>query len=140
MICFALICDQSHRFDSWFGSGDTFEALVKAGHVSCPECGSASVKKTIMAPRVSKGDVFAPKTLSEPASPKEANLKKLREQVESNAENVGLSFAAEARAIHDGSAPERAIFGEAKPADAKALIEDGIPVMPLPFTPTRKTN
>ena len=49
-------------------------------------------------------------------------------------------FAREARAMHLGDAPERAIYGEAKPDEAKALIEDGIPVAPLPFRPGRKSN
>jgi hypothetical protein len=51
-----------------------------------------------------------------------------------------MNFAAEARRIHDGDAPERAIFGEAKPDEARRLIEDGVPVAPLPFMPVRKTN
>jgi hypothetical protein len=42
--------------------------------------------------------------------------------------------------MHEGTTPERAIYGEAKAADARALIEDGIPVAPLPFLPPRKTN
>ncbi len=42
--------------------------------------------------------------------------------------------------MHDGDTPARAIYGEANLADAKALIEDGIAVMPLPFTPKRNTN
>jgi len=46
----------------------------------------------------------------------------------------------EARKIHNGEAPERAIRGEAKLQDAKALIEDGVPVTPLPFMPKGKTN
>ncbi|MEP5762496.1 MAG: DUF1178 family protein [Litoreibacter sp.] len=140
MICFALICDKEHRFDSWFGSGDDFDKLERAGHVSCPECGSVNVKKSIMAPRVSKGDTLAHKPLSEPTKPGEIELKKIREKIESSAENVGLSFAAEARAMHEGTAPERAIIGEAKPSEAKALLDEGIPVLPLPFTPTRKMN
>ena len=37
-------------------------------------------------------------------------------------------------------APERAIYGEAKPEEAQSLIEDGVPVAPLPFVPSRKTN
>ncbi len=64
----------------------------------------------------------------------------LRAKIEASSEYVGLNFAAEARAIHDGDAPERAIYGEAKPDEAKRLIEDGIPVAPLPFIPVRKTN
>ena len=46
----------------------------------------------------------------------------------------------EARAMHAGETPQRPIYGEAKPADARALIEDGVPVAPLPFLPTRKVN
>jgi len=145
MICFSLICENEHHFDSWFASGSAFETLRKAGHLSCAECGSGTVRKSIMAPRISKGDVVAPKPvtdapLSKPASDKEKALKELRTKIEANSEDVGMSFAKEARAIHEGTAPERAIIGEAKPADAISLIKDGIGVMPLPFMPTRKTN
>ena len=42
----------------------------------------------------------------------------------------GLNFATEARAMHDGEQPARSIYGEAKPEEAKALIEDGIRVAP----------
>jgi hypothetical protein len=142
MICFSLICENEHSFDSWFASGDAFETLQKSGLLSCSECGSNKVRKSIMAPRLSKGDVVPPKPapLAEPASEKEKALKELRTKIEANSEDVGLSFAKEARAIHEGTAPERAIIGEAKPADAISLIEDGIGVVPLPFMPTRKTN
>jgi hypothetical protein len=64
----------------------------------------------------------------------------MRKQVEENSEYVGTNFATEARSMHLGDAPERAIFGEAKPEEAKSLIEDGIPVAPLPFVPKRKSN
>ena len=64
----------------------------------------------------------------------------MRKQVEDNSEYVGLNFAAEARQMHDGTLPPRAIYGEAKPDEARKLIEDGVPVAPLPFMPKRKTN
>ena len=67
-------------------------------------------------------------------------LEKLRRHVEANSDYVGLSFAAEARAMHEGRVPERAIHGEARPDEARRLLEDGIPVAPLPFRPTSKTN
>ncbi len=70
----------------------------------------------------------------------EAALAALRKQVEENSDYVGLNFAQEARAIHDGDAPARAIYGEARPDEARRLIEDGVPVAPLPFIPARKTN
>jgi hypothetical protein len=92
-----------------------------------------------MAPATSHGKA-APTDLSTPANDQETALAKLRDEVEKNSEYVGMNFASEARAIHDGDAPGRAIYGEAKPGDAKKLIEDGVPVAPLPFTPKNKTN
>lgn len=87
-----------------------------------------------MAPAVStSSQITAPK-------PVEAALTELRQQVEANSEYVGQSFASEARDMHDGITPERPIYGEAKLADAKQLVNDGIPVMPLPFVPRKKTN
>ena len=70
----------------------------------------------------------------------EQALAELRRQVEENSDYVGLNFAKEARAMHDGDAPARAIHGEAKPDEARKMLEDGLPVMPLPFVPRRKTN
>lgn len=146
MIQYALKCADGHTFDSWFQSAQAFDKLVAAGMVSCAVCGLAKVEKAIMAPRVQAGrDVAAvPKAgtgaLTKPATPKEQALAELRDKVEKNSDYVGMSFASEARAMHDGDAPERAIYGEARAEDAKKLVEDGIPVMPLPFMPRRKTN
>ncbi len=78
--------------------------------------------------------------LSTPASPQEAALSKMRAHLEANSEDVGKTFAQEARAMHEGATPDRAIHGEASPQEAKALLEDGVPVLPLPFLPKRKTN
>lgn len=77
-----------------------------------------------------------------PSSPAEleAALTKLREHVEKTSEYVGSNFAAEARAMSDGSSPERSIYGEARPDEAQKLIEEGVPIAPLPFLPTRKVN
>ena len=78
--------------------------------------------------------------LTTPSSPNEIAIAEMRRKIEKNSEYVGMSFAQEARDIHNGDAPERAIYGEAKPQDAKALLEEGVPVAPLPFVPGRKTN
>ncbi|MFY0690610.1 MAG: DUF1178 family protein [Paracoccaceae bacterium] len=137
MIRYALTCDKDHNFESWFQSADAFDALLASGHLSCAVCGSADVRKSIMAPRIGKA---AEQPLSAPATPAEQAVKELRAKIEENSENVGDAFAREARAIHEGDAPERAIHGEAKIQDAKELIEDGIPVVPLPFAPSRKNN
>ncbi|MGJ8623950.1 MAG: DUF1178 family protein [Yoonia sp.] len=134
MIRFHLKCDQDHQFESWFQSGAAFDKLVKAGMVSCTTCGSTQVSKSVMAPAVStSSEITAPK-------PTEAAIAALRAKVESTSDYVGGGFAKEARDMHDGLVPERPIYGEANLKDAKRLVEDGIPVVPLPFMPRKKTN
>jgi hypothetical protein len=155
MILYSLQCAASHDFDSWFRSSDAFEALTAASQVACPICGTTDVRKTLMAPAVrparnaagapidatKQGAATAPSgPLSHPGSPVEEAFATMRRQVEENSDYVGLNFVAEARKMHDGTAPARSIYGEAKPEEARQLIEDGVPVTPLPFMPTRKTN
>lgn len=142
MIRFALKCPADHGFESWFQSGAAFDSLKSAGHVACPVCGDTGVEKTLMAPTVRPARDAAPPRpdLSAPASDAERALAELRRKVEENSEYVGLDFVTEARRIHDGDAPLRAIYGEARMEEAKKLIEDGVPVAPLPFLPQRKTN
>ncbi len=91
-----------------------------------------------MAPKVRPAR--KPGSLQTAQTEQEKALAKLREEVEKNSDYVGMNFASEARAMHEGDTPHRAIYGEAKPEDAKSLIEDGVPVAPLPFTPKAKTN
>lgn len=143
MIRYSLKCSDDHSFDSWFASADAFEKLNSSGMVACPVCGSDKVEKTLMAPRVTPGRKKAQAEatpLSTPMSEAEAAIAKLRKHVEENSDYVGLSFAQEARKMHDGEVESRPIFGEAKMEDAKQLIDDGVPVAPLPFMPQRKTN
>lgn len=137
MIRYTLKCHEDHVFDSWFQSAGAYDGLRKAGHVACPECGSAEIEKALMAPQV---QAARKKALTAPQSDKEAKLAALKAHIEKNSDYVGVNFAAEARKIHDGEAPERSIYGEAKIEDAKALIEDGVPVAPLPFLPARRAN
>lgn len=154
MIQYSLKCAQDHRFDSWFQSAEAFDKLKAAGMVTCSICGSSEVGKAVMAPRVrpsrtaqpAQADTAPedqpqpPARLSEPASVAEQALSELKREIEKNSEYVGDKFVREARAMHEGDAPERAIYGEAKLEEAKQLIEDGVPVTPLPFRPGRKTN
>lgn len=155
MILYSLQCAASHDFDSWFRSSDAFTVLTAAAQIACPICGNTEVRKTLMAPaiRTARKAVSPPSDqttpeavtppagpLSQPGSAVEEAFAAMRRQVEENSEYVGLNFAAEARRIHDGTTPGRAIYGEAKPEDARKLIEDGVPVAALPFMPSRKTN
>lgn len=143
MIRYALECDREHGFDSWFQSAETCDKLAAAGMVNCPHCGSSRVRKALMAPEVRPGRTSAAEAArlsAPPSDPREAALADLRRRVEEGSDYVGMRFAVEARAIHAGEAPERSIWGEARIDEARRLVEDGIPVAPLPFRPKSQTN
>ena len=135
MIRYALRCTNGHAFESWFQSVAAFDTLTARKSVTCIECGSAEVEKALMAPAVA---TEAP--LRQPEDPREAALAALRRHVEENSDYVGMNFVTEARRMHAGELPERAIHGEARLDEARALIEEGVPVAPLPFLPARKVN
>jgi len=145
MIRYTLKCEEEHSFDSWFQSAGAFDKLSMSGLISCSVCGSENIQKAVMAPGVRPGrkaaqtaEAFA-RPLSAPASPAEQALKEMRKKIEATSEDVGRDFAREARAIHEGEAPARAIIGEVAPDEAHRLIRDGVPVAPLPWS-SRKAN
>ena len=141
MINYTLKCDQNHTFDSWFKSAEAFEMLVKKSMVVCSECGSPKITKAIMAPSVSTSRKKDNKPSElEKKSKLKNDILELKKKIEANSEYVGNNFANEARSMYLGETPERSIYGEAKTDDAKKLIDDGIPVMPLPFLPAKKAN
>ena len=142
MIRYDLKCTNGHSFESWFQSADAFDKLKAGGMIVCTDCGIGDVDKSLMAPRVApaRNKAATSGKLQPAEDSKEAMIAKVKAEIEANSEYVGMNFATEARAIHTGDAPARPIYGEAKPTEAKSLIEDGVPVAPLPFTPTRKTN
>ncbi len=142
MIRFSLKCANAHAFDSWFQSGAAYDGLRASGQVACPVCGSTTIDKDLMAPSVqpARAGSNPPAPLAQPETEVEKALAALRAQVEANSDYVGLNFASEARKMHTGDLPERAIYGEARPDEARKLIEDGVPVAPLPFLPRRKAH
>jgi hypothetical protein len=139
VIKYALTCDHDHPFEGWFGSSADYDDQHMRGLLQCPLCGSAGVRKQIMAPAVAgtkaRADAAPAETMHEMAMQAAA---KVREAVEANFDYVGDAFAKEARAIHEGKSEERGIYGEATGAEVKALIEDGVPVAALPPKPKPK--
>lgn len=137
MIRFSLSCDNDHEFEGWFRSNEDFDGQAARGLVSCPACGSVNVGKALMAPAISSAQETAPATLALDPEKREM-MKALREMVravKANAEDVGETFPEEARRIHHGEAKARGIYGRASREEARALIEDGIEVAPLPDLP-----
>lgn len=141
MIRYALTCDHDHEFEGWFGSSDDYDDQQARGLVECPVCASKQVRKQIMAPAVA-GTKRTVKDL-EPAKMQAMMMEaagRIRRHVEENFDDVGDSFAAEARAIHEGRAEDRGIYGQATPKEVRELVEDGVPVAPLPGEPPKKTE
>jgi hypothetical protein len=149
VICFSLHCANDHTFEGWFRDGATFDRQAGEGGITCPTCGDSEVRKAMMAPAVVRSVSRAvavqhetPATIAPPSAPDHskaavmmAMLRKMREHVEKNFDNVGDRFPEEARRIHYGEAEEREIFGQASLEEAKDLIEEGISVRPLPDLP-----
>lgn len=155
MIRYALACEAGHGFDSWFRSSEDFERQDARGLVMCPVCGSARVTKQIMAPQVARTDherpdhertgAGAPQAESEAAAlidPQAQEVRRkialLRAHLLANSEDVGEKFADEARKMHYGDTEERAIYGKATGEDARALIDEGIGVLPIPGLPDER--
>ena len=158
MIHYHLRCERGHAFESWFQSSTAYESQEKRKLVSCPICGSAKVERAIMAPRIvgKKGRRKAeaeslpvaavPAGAATPSSTPmpllmaqerelRVKLKELRDHIVKNADNVGERFPNEARKMHYGDIEHRPIYGEASPDEARALVEEGVEVSPIPVLP-----
>src|SRR5689334_11022983 len=141
MIKYALACDHEHGFEGWFGSSGDYDDQHAKGLLECPICGSRAVRKQIMAPALAGVRKTAQ---DEAAGPAQAMMMeamgKLRRHVEETFDDVGDAFAKEARAIHEGKAEQRGIYGQATAAEVRDLVEDGVPVAPMPPEPLKKSE
>jgi hypothetical protein len=141
MIRYALTCEHDHGFEGWFASSTDYDDQQGRGLLACPMCASKIVRKQIMAPAVSG----TKRTAREPAPAKMQAMMmeaagRIRAHVEENFDDVGDGFASEARAIHEGKAEDRGIYGQATPLEVRELVEDGVPIAPLPPEPMKKSE
>lgn len=134
MIVLNLVCGGGHHFEAWFASGDAFEAQSAEGLVACPYCNDTAIARLPSAPRVKRTQPHSPGVPESGEQMREA-IGKLAQE----AEDVGTRFPEEARRIHYQEAPERTIRGQASVADTLELLEEGIPVLPLP-SPGKKSS
>ena len=143
MIHYDLQCANGHQFDGWFASSDAYDQQVGAGLVDCTQCGSTKVEKQMMAPGIpaksNRKSEAALAMASGAGDPRHAELMRMmrdyKKHVESHSEDVGVNFAEEARKIHYKESEDRGIRGQATRDEARALIEEGIDVHPLPVLP-----
>lgn len=146
MIRYALTCDEDHSFEGWFRDSAAFDRQKDAGEVACPVCGSVAVEKALMAPAVAvrRTEATVPLAAAHPATrdPKLAEMvevmRRLKQHIAETSEYVGERFPEEARRMHYEEAEARAIHGEASLEEARALLEEGISVLPLPTLPEER--
>ena len=147
-----LQCQHHHQFEGWFASEDDYQTQRGQQLIECPVCADTTIHKMLSAPRLnlltsrldsigsSASSEAAEHTVNTPSAmdaiavpdPQVAWLKMVQ-HVMSNTEDVGAGFAEEARKMHYGEAQERNIRGQASVEETRALLEEGIAVMPLPL-------
>jgi hypothetical protein len=145
MIRYALVCEHAHEFEGWFGSSGDFDDQQARGLLECPLCASQAVRKAIMAPAVAgtkrRGQDQSPaQNHAQNHSMMMEAMGRVRRHVEENFDDVGDAFASEARAIHEGRSEDRGIYGQATSQEVRELVEDGVPIAPLPPEPRKKSE
>ncbi|MEC7439213.1 MAG: DUF1178 family protein [Pseudomonadota bacterium] len=163
MIKYQLICDKSHEFEGWFGDSAAFESQQESGLLTCPVCGSADVRRALMAPNLAspktrKTDLAEqqpsaqPEPQPQPQAPMQASaalspaaarkkqelmseMRALQTKIRQECRDVGNDFAEEARKIHYGEVEPEGIYGQATAEEREALDEEGIEIMDMPWLP-----
>ena len=161
MIKYQLICDKSHEFEGWFGNSATFESQQESGLLTCPVCGSADVRRALMAPNLAspktrKTDLAEQQPSAQPEpqpqAPQQASaalppaaarkmqelmseMRALQTKIRQKCRDVGNDFAEEARKIHYGEVEPEGIYGQATAEEREALDEEGIEIMDMPWLP-----
>ncbi len=138
MIVFDLQCESRHGFEAWFASTEAYERQREAGLVECPCCGSTAVCKAVMAPRLAPSNSSDITDLAQILP----QIAAMQAEMLKRSTWVGEKFVDQARAMADGDAESKPIHGTATPAQASALREEGVPVMPLllPVVPPEALN
>lgn len=134
MIVFDLKCGGGHVFEAWFGSSAAYEEQRAQGLVQCPVCGDGEVAKAVMAPNVgAKGNQASAPIAPEAMKAAMAALAAAQAKALEGSTWVGAAFADKARAMHLGEEAHAPIHGQTTPQEARALVEEGVPVAPLPL-------
>jgi hypothetical protein len=128
-----LQCPHGHRFEGWFASADDFESQLSRKLVECPICAATEVSRVPSAPRLNLSGASDVQQAAAGLQDLQAHAMRALREVLAKTENVGERFVEEARRIHYQEAPARSIRGVTTPEDAKALIDEGIEVVPFPI-------
>jgi hypothetical protein len=146
-----LRCAHGHLFEGWFASEEDFLDQNGRNLIDCPLCADHVITRMPSAPRLNLSGAKDPEAPPpEPtAAEKQAALHARAADVQAmwmqamkhmlaGTEDVGDRFPEEARRMHYGEVPDRAIRGAASKEEREALMEEGIEVIPLPLPFARK--
>lgn len=141
MMKYNLQCAKEHQFEAWFDNIESFDTQAKRGLLQCPVCNNKKIERAVMAPAIPKktNRGHGGRVPTDPTAIMQM-MQKMTKHVAENFDYVGDQFAEEARAIYYGEKEDRDIYGETSIEDAQALMEEGVPVAPLPVLPNRIKN
>ena len=145
---FDFCCGVGHVFEGWFASDDAWREAVKTGEFSCPVCGSSRIERRPTAPNFGRVEGTTRTDVAKDVQKRTADDMKARQakalaalrEVAGKAEDVGERFAQTVRDMHEGRDTARPVRGTCSAEDAEALLDDGIPVMPLPDAALKPLN
>ncbi len=137
MIKYNLICKKCNKsFDSWFSSSKEYEKLKKLKHLSCYNCNSLEVEKSLMSPNIlnSKKEKIE-RIKNKKYEHVKKTIKEYQKFIKNNFKYVGENFAYEARSIHykNKKKMKKGIYGNASLGQIKELKEEGIETEMIPW-------
>ena len=136
MIKYKLICKNCDiSFDSWFASSKEYEKLKKRNFLSCHNCQSKKIEKTLMAPKlINKSLTENSIKAYDKTRDVHKKIKEFQKFIKRNFEYVGENFAYEARSIHyDKKKKTKGIYGTASKEEMRELKEEGIETELIPW-------
>jgi len=135
MIKYNLKCNNDHEFESWFFDSSEFDKLNKKKLLECIYCSSNKIKKSIMAPMISrtKSQEDSASFLDQNLSDKKNKLLKLRNYVEKNFEFVGNKLSEKAREVYYDKKTKKGIYGTTTLEEKEELEEEGIDLLSIPW-------
>ena len=136
MIKYKLICKSCEtKFDSWFASSNEYERLKNKKLLTCHNCNSEKVEKTIMAPQLINTKSKANEKVNlEKYNKVKKTILGYQKFIKENFKYVGDNFAYEARSIHyNNKKKSKGIYGSASKKDLKELKEEGIDTQLIPW-------
>tara|TARA_B100000579_G_scaffold430710_1_gene444576 strand:+ start:379 stop:804 length:426 start_codon:yes stop_codon:yes gene_type:complete len=135
MIKYCLKCKNCLiEFESWFSSSKEFDRLKRLKHITCQNCNSTKVEKSLMSPNVTNAKKKIFENNEKKIKEVKNKLKNYQKFIKENFEFVGDNFAYEARSIHyNKKKAKRGIYGNASPSEVEELKNEGIDSEIIPW-------